>query len=373
MALIPNNPVAYQQSRQMATVLNVTYHTLYMGPAERADIIIDFSQYAGKTIIMYNDAPAPNPGFEPRYDYYTGDLDQTASGGAPTTLPGYGPNTRTIIQFQVAAATPVPFNLAALQAALPPAYVATQPPPIVPETFYPGAYHAATDTFGHIQSESLTFTPVGSLPTTMTVVPKSIIELFDNYGRMNAMLGTEFTNLSAIPANSTGIGFHYIDPPTENMQWGQPQIWKITHNGVDTHAIHIHLVNWQLINRVGWDGTITPPNDNERGWKETIKMNPLEDVFVAVMATRPTLPFNVPDSIRPLDPSMALGTTMQFTNKDAQGNPITVVNQMYNFHWEFMWHCHLLGHEDNDMMRPISAMVNAGALAGSLNYLLLLQ
>jgi FtsP/CotA-like multicopper oxidase with cupredoxin domain len=358
VTIIPAQPVTYQQSRQMATVLNVVNHAVYLGPAERADVIIDFSAIpAGTNVILYNDGPAPNPGFDPRYDYYSGDPDQTAAGGACQTLPGFGPNTRTIMQFRVVAGTATPFNLAALQAALPNAYVATQPAPIVPETFYPAPYQAATDTFGHIQDEALTFTPVGSTtPITMNVVPKALIENFDNYGRMNAMIGTEYSQLNLIPAASTGIGFHYADPPTENLLWNQPQIWKITHNGVDTHLIHIHLINWQLIDRVGWDGTVNPPNPEERGWKETLKMNPLEDVFVAVKATRPTLPFAVPDSIRPLDPTMPLGTTSEFTGKDAQGNPITVVNKITNFHWEFMWHCHLLGHEDNDMMRTITAM-----------------
>ena len=58
---------------------------------------------------------------------------------------------------------------------------------------------------------------------------------------------------------------------------GETQIWKVTHNGVDTHAIHVHLFNVQLINRVGWDGAIRPPDPNELGWKETVRMNPLED------------------------------------------------------------------------------------------------
>ena len=35
---------------------------------------------------------------------------------------------------------------------------------------------------------------------------------------------------------------------------GETQIWKITHNGVDTHAIHFHLWNVQVINRVDWAG-----------------------------------------------------------------------------------------------------------------------
>jgi FtsP/CotA-like multicopper oxidase with cupredoxin domain len=356
VAVLPNTPVGYDYNRRNVTVLNVLNKTLFLGPAERADIIIDFSAYAGKNIILYNDAPAPNPGFDPRYDYYTGDPDQTSSGGAAQTRPGFGPNTRTLMQFRVGTGTATPFNLAALQAALPTAYVASQDPPIVPETFYPAPYSSATDTFALINDSSLTFTPLGlSKPVTVTMRPKSIVENFDKYGRMNAMLGTEYSQPNLNPPVSTAIGFHYIDPSTENVTFGKRQIWRITHNGVDTHSIHIHLVNMQLVNRVGWDGMVKPPDPNERGWKETIRMNPLEDIIVAMKPVPPSLPFAVPDSIRPLDPSRPLGTTKQFTGKDAQGNPITVVNALTNFGWEFMWHCHLLGHEDNDMMRPIVA------------------
>ena len=74
---------------------NVTDHSLLLGRAERADVIVDFSAYAGQTLILYNDAPAAFPALDPRYDYYTGNPDQTDTGGAPTTQPGYGPNTRT--------------------------------------------------------------------------------------------------------------------------------------------------------------------------------------------------------------------------------------------------------------------------------------
>ena len=87
-------------------VTNVTKHSLLLGPAERADVVVDFSQFAGKTLILYNDSGAPVPAWDPRNDYYTGDPDYTAMGGAPTTLPGYGPNTRTVMQIHVAAADP---------------------------------------------------------------------------------------------------------------------------------------------------------------------------------------------------------------------------------------------------------------------------
>ena len=77
--VIPSTPVGYDYNRRSIVVLNVLNKGLFLQPAERADIIIDFSSVpAGSKLILYNDAPAPVPGFDPRYDYYTGNPDQRA-------------------------------------------------------------------------------------------------------------------------------------------------------------------------------------------------------------------------------------------------------------------------------------------------------
>ncbi|GLI39385.1 FG-GAP-like repeat-containing protein [Geobacter hydrogenophilus] len=353
-AVINPQPVNYEYNRRNVVVLNVSDKALFLGPAERADVIVDFSAYAGKTVILYNDAPAPVPAFDPRNDYYTGSPDNTSSGGAPSTMAGYGPNTRTIMQFRVAAATPVPFNQTPLTTALPTIYGASQPAPVVPQTGYPGPYKATADTYSRISDTSLTFTPVGATtPVTMTMKSKAIQELFTpDYGRMNATLGVELPFTNALIQTTIPLG--YIDPATEQLNNNQPQIWKITHNGVDTHAIHFHLFDVQVINRVGWDGMIRPPDANELGWKDTVRMHPLEDIVVALRPTAPPVPFPLPNSVRPLDVTMPLGTTTQFTGVDPLTNtPITVTNELTNFEHEYVWHCHLLGHEENDMMRPV--------------------
>ncbi|MFA5111196.1 MAG: multicopper oxidase domain-containing protein, partial [Desulfobaccales bacterium] len=368
-AVIPAQPVNYEYNRRNIVVLNVAEKALFMGPAERADLIVDFSAFAGQTLILYNDAPAPVPAFDPRVDYYTGNPDQTVAGGAATTLPGYGPNTRTIMQFRVANKPPAPtYNLAALQNAttgLPAAFAASQPPPIIPQPVYGPAYgQTFPATYARIQSTSLTYTDFGNtVATEHPILPKALHELFDDFGRMNSILALElpFTNM----LTQTTLPFKYIDPPTEGgdpvqfpgaqpINNGDTQIWKITHNGVDTHSVHFHLVNVQVINRVGWDGAITPPDPNEQGWKETVRMNPLEDVIVAAKFTLPTVPFAVPNSVRLLDPTSPPDSTAQFSNFDALGNPIVIYNRLFNFGWEYVWHCHLLGHEENDMMRPIA-------------------
>ena len=444
--VIPSTPVGYNYNRRDIVVLNVATHGLFLGPAERADVIVDFSQApAGCTnLILYNDAPAPTPAFDPRYDYYTGDPDQTDTGGAPSTLAGFGPNTRTIMQFRLnqagsgSAATNLVGDCASLPicsklaAVMPAAFAVAQDAPIIPESVYNTAYGTTyKNTYSRIQDTSLfTGSVTGVMvmnggsgylvpPTvkitsgggsgatavavltngtvsainvinggtgynatpTITITPavgdpgkgasaiaigqpitrKAIQELFElDYGRMNATLGIElpFTNFNT----QTTIPLGYVDPATEIMSDGETQVWKITHNGVDTHAIHFHLFNVQLINRVGWDGAIRPPEANEIGWKETVRMNPLEDAIVAIRPLKQSLPWKIPDSNRPLDVTKAVGDAVTVTNP-VDGNRTTVTNDVTNFGWEYVWHCHLLGHEENDMMRPIVFYTAQGGLS----------
>ncbi len=152
---------------------NVDLHSLLLAPAERADVIVDFSKFAGKTLILYNDAPAAFPARIPGYDYYTGGPDLTGSGGTPTTLPGYGPNTRTIMQVKIAAKTPAAaFKMAPLNAAFAHHLVNGQPAGIFESSVDPiivgqGAYNTAygttfrsaapRDGFARIHDQSLTF------------------------------------------------------------------------------------------------------------------------------------------------------------------------------------------------------------------------
>lgn len=373
--VIPATPINYEENTRSITITSVAMHGLWLGPAERADAIVDFSQFAGKTLILYNDAPTPAPAYDSRLDYFTGDGDQTPIGGAPNTPPGYGPNTRTIMQVVVDGSAPnaVPFSLAALKSAFASTattqgvFAATQPTTIVPEPPYNSAYNKVfSPTYAGIQATTLTFTPISPLKfdsaCTATppmqcdnMEPKAIQELFTlDYGRMNATLGTELPNVNF--TNQTTIPLGYVDPATEIIRQGDTQLWKITHNGVDTHFIHFHLFNVQVINRVGWDGSIRPIDANETGWKDTVRMNPLEDVVVALQPITPAMPFPVPNSIRLLDVAAAPGTNTNppFTNLDPySNNPAVTSNELQNFGWEYVWHCHILGHEENDMMRPI--------------------
>ncbi len=522
-------PVRYEYFRRLPTVLGTNAATLMLGPAERSDVIVDFSGYpAGTAFILYNDAPAPNPLYDTRYDYYTGDPDQRSSGGAPSTPAGFGPNTRTIMQI-VIGGTPsaTPFSAANLTTMLPKAYRTSQDPPIMPESAYNAAFNTAyVDVYPNNVAESLNTSGVGqavskvvtTLPgigytsapnilfiggfppgctapactdavataclngvTAITVtaagsnyinppavtiaappagpgartataiatiqggvinaititdpgcgydplgltaplvtiaappapgtlpgavaslVPGSvgtitlnsggsgytsapqvfvtggmgqgataaarlagdilmdtvaITEGFDiMYGRMNVQLGTLPNPLNpTAPAPAVPGIAAYIDPPSDFTSTGKPSVWRVTHLGVDSHAVHLHLVNFQVINRVDWTNDLLPPDPYELGWKETFRTIPFTDAFIAFKPKAMVLPFQLPHSIRLLDVTQPQGSTVNFVKVvPGPGAPAAagVTNVMTDFGFEYVWHCHLLGHEEGDMMRPL--------------------
>jgi FtsP/CotA-like multicopper oxidase with cupredoxin domain len=422
--IVPNQPITWITDPTRFDFGNVDKHSLLLAPAERADVVVDFSQYRGKTLILYNDAPAAFPARVSLYDYYTGNPDLTPV-GAPSTLPGYGPNTRTIMQVKVSTAAPdIAFDrpnttadrMGALTAAFAhhldangkPAGVfeAGSDPIVVGQAAYNGAYGtnfvangycnsptnptAKCDGYARIQQQGgdqFKFDTLAGPQLSIPFQPKAIHDemnsaSFDEWGRMTANLGLEAPG--ATPLLQNIILYPYVNPATEVLDAsGLPdglnvtpiatatdgtQIWKITHNGVDTHPIHFHLYDVQVINRVTWDNIIIPPDPNELGWKDTVRISPLEDTIVAVRPIVPTLPFGVPDSKRPLNPMMPIGargaqngpngTQAGFNNTDANGNPIApVINQVEDFGWEYVYHCHILSHEEMDMMRPVTVHV----------------
>ncbi len=171
------------------------------------------------------------------------------------------------------------------------------------------------------------------------------------------------------------IPYPLASPPTDLVKGsveGTPigvlpdgtQIWRIFHNGVDTHPIHTHLFHCQLINRVDQSGQWYDPDQVdpiELGWKDTFKVNPLEITYLAMRPTVPTpdqVPFEVPDSC-PADRSDAAGGGHAYPAGARgmvrpAGQPIPeILNHFVNFGWEYVWHCHILSHEEMDMMHTL--------------------
>jgi FtsP/CotA-like multicopper oxidase with cupredoxin domain len=371
-AIIPARPIDYDYAHNTAAVLNIKNHSLLLMPAQRADVIVDFAGIPdGTKLILYNDAPAPAPGGDSRYDFFTGDGDQTAIGGAPDTLAGYGPNTRTIMQIQVNASlgSAAPYNLNNLNATLPGFYASSQEMPLVPQDIYNAAFGTAFPAdYIDIYNNTHTFTPAnGGGPVTLTLQNKAVIGDFEmEYGRLTALLGIEIRRSASNPESR--VGYQYTDPPTEifnnsvsatqigSMSDGT-QIWRVSNVDVDLHPLHWHMFNLQVLNRVRWDGEVLPPEPSEAGWRETVNIPPLMDTIVAMRPITPNIPWELPNSIRNLDPASPTGSNFQFTGVDPTGGQAPVVNHLVNFGWEYVYHCHILGHEENDFMRAMVVAV----------------
>jgi spore coat protein A len=288
---------------------NAISYNLLLAPGERADIIINFSTVpSGSKLILYNDAPAPFPGGDPLNDY------SSITAGAQQ---GFGPNTRTLLQFRIGPRTgkadPATLNLLEQVAKL---KLAFNPLPFIPPLIKPL----------NVKQRDLTLN-----------------EDFDEFGRLIQLLGT---NMS-IHQNTQGLttfGRAYVDDVTENPKAGSTEIWRIFNLTGDTHPIHFHLVNVRVLSRQPFDvegyhgsphftGRARNPDANERGWKETVRMNPGECTTVVIKFDLPKTPFTVPLSQR-VPPG---------SEKPINGH-------------EYVWHCHILEHEEHDMMRPLVVM-----------------
>ncbi|HEX9070002.1 MAG TPA: multicopper oxidase domain-containing protein [Ktedonobacterales bacterium] len=275
--------------------------SLVTGSAERWDVLVDFSGLTGKKVILYNDAPAPFPIGDSRNDYFPG-----APKNPTITQSGFGPNSRQMLRFKVVA----------------PTGPADPPLAITPSTdLTPGLDPFLVPPGVAVQNGVL------SLPPGVKVRQLTLNETFDVYGRLIQLLGTN------VPLVKGTFGRGYMDPATETPARGATEVWQIANTTGDTHPIHFHLVNVQILGRQpfqvpsfggtpSYTGPARGPDPTELGWKETVRMNPGEVTTVIMRFDLPSVPFVVPSSPR------------------TGGH-------------EYVWHCHILEHEEHDMMRPL--------------------
>ena len=283
--------------------------SLLTTPGERWDVIVDFKGFGGKKFILYNDAPAPFPGGDAINDYNN---------------PGTGLNTRTIMRFDVASSitgsNDIPLKI-------------TQNTKLALDPL------SLIDSFPVPPGNSVVNGAV-KLPSGVPVRQLTLNEVFDQNGRLIQMLGTNETvdlpaGFSMDPETMdypNNYARSYGDTVTENPKVGDKEVWQIANLTMDVHPIHFHLVNVQIL---AWQpftgysngtptglGTARGPDPRELGWKETVKMNPGEVTTVMMKFNLPGVPFKVPKSPR-------------------TGG------------YEYVWHCHILEHEEHDMMRAM--------------------
>ena len=183
----------------------------------------------------------------------------------------------------------------------------------------------------------VTGTPATSLPATwglpVSVAPQvpaaaprdlALWETVDQYGRLAQNLG------------SIAAPLGLLDPPTETVRAGTVEVWRLFNLTADTHPIHFHYFNVRVLSRQPFTlarggtpqftGKPYGPEPVELGWKETVRSNPGE--CLTLLVDIPSTAGLAPNGVT-IPPSPRTG--------DA----------------EYVWHCHILEHEEHDMMRPL--------------------
>jgi spore coat protein A, manganese oxidase len=217
----------------------VELSSLLLGPGERADVVVDFSNFKNQDLVLENSANAPFP-----------------NGTDPDT------NTGVIMKFKVQNCltspdrSKVPYNLRELC----------------------------------------------KLPRATRTRTLRLVESTDECDRIMLLLDNK----------------EWVHRISEIPRLGDVEIWELVNETPDTHPIHLHLVEFKILNNETFtfdtNGNVVPsgilnlPTENERGFKDTVKVPP---------------------------------------------NTITrIITRFAPFTGRYVWHCHILEHEDHEMMRP---------------------
>jgi FtsP/CotA-like multicopper oxidase with cupredoxin domain len=242
---------------------------LLMALAERADLIVDFSNVPVGNYVLGNVGP-----------------DEPFGGGTPGAdfEPADPASTGRILEFRV-----VP---------------ATAPDPTTPP-------------------QVLRLPSITPLPAEIRSRPLALIEEAGEgrdaegdeiEGPIEALLGT-------VDAAGTAQAKLWMDPVTENPGVGDTEVWEFYNTTGDAHPMHVHEVAFEVVNREGLvldaegevlqpvqlAGVVRPPLPWETGVKDTVMALPGE---------------------------------------------VTRVRARFDSPGQYVWHCHIVEHEDNEMMRP---------------------
>jgi FtsP/CotA-like multicopper oxidase with cupredoxin domain len=250
----------------LAAPVNITAdhgNQLLMALAERADVIVDFTNVPQGSHVLGNVGPdEPFGGGVPDEDFDSADLNSTGQ----------------VMEFRVG-------------------------PTVAPDPTTPPQF--------------LVLPAIAPLPAETFTRPLAMLEVAETFegfdGPVEAMLGT--VGNDGIPVNKM-----WSEAISENPAVGATEVWEFYNFTADAHPMHVHEVTFEVVNRqalildgeepaqpVQFDGEPRPPEAWEIGLKDTVIAYPGE-------VTRIRAKFN---------------------------NPGT-----------FVWHCHIVSHEDNEMMRP---------------------
>ena len=171
------------------------------------------------------------------------------------------------------------------------------------------------------------------VPDTNIVRKLALFEGRDELGRLQPLLGTAEPVQDVTGATVTG-SLTWFQPITENPALGSTEIWEIYNATGDAHPVHVHLVHFEVINREGFSAAVIEQPTLQHNGTEGVGFR-LEDIVTDGNVSGP-------------------GASEQ-TRRDmviALPDEVTRIKMTFDKPGRYVWHCHILSHEDHEMMRP---------------------
>ena len=286
---------------------------ILLAPGDRVELVFDFSNLsAGDTVRLLNSGPL----FEP---FKGVTADGLLMGGAQAATPG--DPVGNIMQFTVTGSI-TPFHAQLFQGG--------SPVPLA-SSFV----NIARDVDGN-----------GIADAATNVRNLGLFETLEQFGRVTPMLGkaepgTVTTHDEDVAADFGPLS--YDAPTTERPLLGSTEQWNIFNFTADTHPVHLHLVQYQVVEKheiffqdEDDDGT---PDDTTGDGLISYGVGSTPDYSIADIWIGDLIP------LRPEE------TGWQDTVSVDPGTMMSIV-ATFDLPGEYVWHCHILSHEDNEMMRP---------------------
>jgi FtsP/CotA-like multicopper oxidase with cupredoxin domain len=284
----------------------VLRYSMDLMPGERIDALVDFTGIpVGTKVVMMNFGP-----------------DAPYQGVNPVSVPP--PPAGTALPVSTVMPELMEFNLITLNAAIPDVAVK----PTVPA----GAIGTGSNIDG-FKDVAINLRPVsGAIAPLVTNAPVrnvSLIEITDRLGRVLPTLdGRGFSGGNPMIMGSVpGIS---VVPTTERVKLNDVEEWDIINTTADAHPMHLHLVSFQVIDRQPFINFVPPVTDTLNG----------------LYAQPSYTPTGVATPAAPWEAGW----------KDTITCPpglVTRVKAKFDIAGLYVWHCHILSHEEHDMMRPL--------------------
>jgi FtsP/CotA-like multicopper oxidase with cupredoxin domain len=185
----------------------------------------------------------------------------------------------------------------------------------------------------------------GGVTNGATTRRVALFEGTDEFGRLQPLLGTVADG--DLSGTNVATAYTWFQPTTETPASDSTEIWEIYNFTADAHPVHLHLVNFEILDRMDFEYDIT-------GTQTTTQHNGTTGEAPEISNIRNLTAASVGSEYFEAAPKDMV-TSLPGDPEPEENNPPTGqmvrIKAHFNKTGRYVWHCHILSHEDHEMMR----------------------